>query len=161
MDSTFTDLLTKEYISALKGSVTATFQMICGTPPVLLGETPEGTVRSGMVAMVSLDGDLSWSLTLGLTKESSEAMAKKFSGLDIEFESADMADVVGELVNVLSGDVVARLDALQVGVRMSLPTVARGDRLEIVRPGALSATRMKFSTPQGEMWIGLAVGRHP
>jgi CheY-specific phosphatase CheX len=161
MEVTSNDVLTKEHIAALRDSVTSTFQVICGSPPEFLGESPDGKVCVGVLGMIALVGDLSWSLTLGLPRETSEALACKFSGLDIEFDSEDMSDVVGELANVLSGDVAARLDALRVGVKMSLPTVARGKNLEIVRPGALSATRMRFATPQGEMWIGLAVGKHP
>jgi chemotaxis protein CheX len=160
MGTNIAERLTETQTNALKSAVCSTFATICGVDPEYVGEIEDGSSCAGVIGIIAVVGDLSWSLTLGLPRETSESLALKFAGFDILFDSPDMSDVVGELANVLAGDVVARLDALGIGVKMSLPTVARGNDLDVARPGALTAVRLRFKLPQGEMWLGLAVGKH-
>ncbi len=148
-----------EYIEGLKAAMASTFGAISGAEPVLLGESIESTPCEGAIGIISVVGGVAWSLSLGFPRETAIALAQKFAGFEIEFESADMGDVVGELANVLAGDVVAQLDMMGVRVSMSLPTVARGSDINIMLPGALSSLRMCYSLPEGQFWLGLAVGR--
>lgn len=147
------------HIKVLRDSTISTFGAFCGSEPSYDGSDhipDEAASVQGIIAMV---GDLSWSVTLGFPPETATALALKFAGFEIPFESEDMTDVVGELANVLAGDLVARLDALGVSAKMSLPSVARGRSFSMVQPGASSAAQLRFTLPQGPMWIGLAVGK--
>jgi CheY-specific phosphatase CheX len=112
-----------------------------------------------MVGIIAVIGDVSWSLSLAFSSETAVRIAKKFAGFEIEYDSADMADVVGELANVLAGDVVARLDELGIKAALSLPTVARVSDLKLSEPGAVESLRLKYSTSEGTFLVGLAVGK--
>jgi chemotaxis protein CheX len=136
-----------------------TFKAICGSDPVVeegAVEEPEAGSVQGIIAVV---GDLSWSLSLAFSPKTAEAIAHKFSGFTIAYESADMNDVIGELANVMAGDVVARLDRLGHKVKMSLPTVARGRGLHMIHPGAEALSRFCLRLPQGQAWVGLATAK--
>lgn len=147
-----------ECVDVLRSSVTAVFSMFCGEEPSFLGLGNDGASGSviGIIAMV---GDVSWSLAVGFSNNTAEAMARQFAGMDIPFDSPDMSDVVGELANVLAGDVVARLDERGVKVGMSIPTVALGKDMNLAQPGAVSSLQIRFGSPQGEFVVGLTVGR--
>ena len=146
--------------SVLNDSTISTFGAICGAEPTLEGECGEcadGTTSvQGIIAVV---GDVSWSLSLAFPPETAEAIAQKFAGFEIPYESADMADVIGELANVMAGDVVARLDRKGLKVKMSLPNVARGESLHLNQPGASQTLKLRFKLPQGPMIVGMAVAK--
>jgi CheY-specific phosphatase CheX len=150
---------TATHFDVLKDSTLHTFGAICGSEPVLRGPDSPDDHNGGVCGIVSMLGDVSLSLSLSFPPDTAEQIAVKFSGFDIPYDSDDMNDVIGELANTMAGDVVARLDRRGVKVKMSLPTVARGARLEIGQPGASDNLRIQFDLPQGPMVVGLAVGR--
>ena len=136
-----------------------TFKAICGSDPVVVDEAPEEPETSSVQGIIAVVGDLSWSLSLSFPPKTAEAIARKFSGFPIAYDSADMNDVIGELANVMAGDVVARLDRLGHKVKMSLPTVARGTGVHMIHPGAEALSRFCIRLPQGQAWVGLAMGK--
>jgi CheY-specific phosphatase CheX len=64
-----------------------------------------------------------------------------------------MGDIVGEMANVMAGDIVARLDALGITAQMSLPTVARGNDVEVLSGSNECSARLKFESPNGGFWF--------
>ncbi len=153
--------LTEQQLDCIREAVKTTFSSIYGEDINYLGDNVEGTTSKkggGVVGIISFIGDLAWSLMLGLPEETAMALASKFAGFEIDFESEDMGDVVGELANIVAGDLVARLDAIGAKVNMSLPTIARGRDFELLLPDKLPSLRVGFTASEGEFWIKLAVG---
>jgi len=149
------------HTKCLTQAVTSTFASICGFQPEPKQETSNGSLMEGIVGIISLIGaEYAFSLMLGLPHGTAESIARKFAGFHIPFEDPDMADVVGELANIVAGDAAARLDALGVKAELSLPTVARGSNLEMLLPEKLSRSRIDFSSAQGDFWLKLAFGKH-
>lgn len=144
------------HIEVLRASVRTTFSAICGDDPVF-GESCADSDPSGLIGIIAVIGDVSWSVSMGFPPATAEALASRFAGFDIPFDSPDMGDVIGELANVLAGDLVAKLEGIGIGVKMSLPTVARGREVETLQPGTVQAFRLGFTTPQGAGWIGLSI----
>ena len=105
-----------------------------------------------VVAVISLVGDIEWSVCLGLPRETAEAATEKFAGFAVQFESDDMGDAVGELANILAGEVKSKLDALGVNVEISLPSVIRGNDMHVlVQHGRPSETTL-FASDCGPLW---------
>jgi chemotaxis protein CheX len=152
--------LTALHLECIKQSVLDTFNAISGEELLFLGINNNGHnyKTEGMIGIISIVGDILWSITLGLPKNTVLSLGPKFAGFDIHYYSDDMGDMVGELTNIVAGDILARLDAIGVSANMSLPTVARGSDLELfslVRPPSM---RMAFSTENIELWLKVAVG---
>ena len=80
-------------------------------------------------------------------------LAVRFAGFDIDYESDDMTDVVGELANVLAGEALARLDALGVKATMGLPMVVRGTNLNLMLPDGTPRIHMRFSCDEGPFYL--------
>ena len=109
-----------------------------------------------VISVISLVGDVKWVFSLVLTKATAEFITEKFSGFKIAYDHPDMKDMVGEISNIIAGDVVARLDRVGIKVQLSLPTVLRGKSLKLVNPENLASAVMRFQSSQGEFLVQLS-----
>jgi chemotaxis protein CheX len=135
------------YLSALSGG-----KLVCrnGQSP------PSSTCVAGVISFM---GDWTWALNLILPEQTAVAIARKFAGFDIPFGSADMGDAIGELVNVLAGDIVARLHAVGMKAQMSLPTLMRGQNIELFLPTGSPELLQRFDSKEGIFWYKLGVAK--
>lgn len=115
---------------------------------VTCGEDRENGHCDGVVGLISFFGQVSWSLALAFPRDTATAMAQKFVGCEIPFDSADMIDLTGELINIVAGPTSAYLVAQGFEAKMGLPSVARGSNVEIVLPDHM-AYRLHFTCKQG------------
>ncbi len=104
------------------------------------GATP-GVKLTGLISFV---GDVDWNLVLIFPQDGIEYLASKFAGFDIEFDSPDLDDVVGEITNIVAGVVSGRLEKRGIKVQMSMPSVIRGEGFEHVLPENFVRTRSDF-----------------
>jgi CheY-specific phosphatase CheX len=155
--------------NCVKASVMAIFNSIFSAEPIPRGDTNGIATGDGVVGIISFVGDVTWLLMLVLPKTSAQAIAFKFTNFEVAYDSPDMGDVVGELSNVLAGDIVARLSAEGIKVAMSLPTIMRGHDVEPLLPRGLPSLKMHYTIPDGgDVFLKLAgtkpgqtVGRRP
>jgi len=149
------------HLECIKQSILKTFSSMIRETLTFLGTQANGQVSKteGIVGIISIVGDIAWSLMLGLPKPTAITLVPKFAGFEIQYDSDDMGDIVGELANIVAGDLLARLDVIGVNASMSLPTVARGSDLELLLPDKLPSMRMGFSTAEGNFWLKIAIGQ--
>jgi len=148
-----------EHIEIVELATATTFAMICGTEPTsFLADSPR-VPYEGVVGIISVVGDVAWSIMVCLPRQTAEAVAMIFTGMEVGFDSPDMGGVVAELANVIAGDIVARLDAEGLRAEMSLPMVARGSDIELLDQAKLPAARYSFSLPEGGFDVKLTVGK--
>ena len=132
----------------------------CSMEAKNLGQQEGEIVSSEVIlAVISLMGQVDWSVFMGLSQDVAPKLAAKFAGFEIPFDSPDLADAVGELANILGGEVKARLDGRGVQADISLPSVLRGDNLKLMIPRDTPLVRYHFETPVGEVIVGVVAGR--
>ena len=148
------------HVDQVRQATISTFEAICGVAPESHWKMPEGASRQAMVGIISIVSDVMWTIMLGFPEEMATALAIKFAGFDVPFDSPDMGDVVGEIANILAGDVTCRLDVVGLKTEMSLPTIARGTDVDVLLPAGVTSTRMWFTLPEGAFWLDLALGRY-
>ncbi len=132
------------------------FTTILGTDTKYSESGVDGIGGEGVVGIISYVGDISWSMILVLPKDSAVKMGNKFTGFEVPYDSPDMGDVVGELANVLAGDLVGRLSTEGVKVQMSLPTIMRGENVEPFLPRGIPTKKMGFTTSEGNFTLKVA-----
>lgn len=131
----------------------------------MFGERPGPELRSegeemagGVVGVISFDGDVSYSIALLLPEATAPKMAMDFAGMELTVDDPNMLYVVGELANLIAGDLVARMERFHISTRMSLPALSRGpDMLRSLSMGR-EVIDMVFSLPQGDVVCKLASG---
>jgi chemotaxis protein CheX len=145
--------------NCVSDSVASIFNTIFGTIPEYEGDDNSKSIGDGVVGIISFVGDASWILMVAMPKDSAETLAAKFCGFEVAYDSQDMGDVIGELANVMAGDIVARMGAEGVKVAMSLPTVLRGHNVEPFMPKGLPDKKMHYSLLGKDIMLKLAVAK--
>jgi len=100
-----------EYQQCVADAVMDILKATCGVQLQPQQEDEQAGSDGVIIAVISLVGDVEWSIFLGLPRETVPVLVAKFAGFEIPFDSEDMGDAVGELANILAGDVKRRLEA--------------------------------------------------
>lgn len=141
-------------------AVDSVFTSICGQKPKCQRDADGARPWSGVLGTISFLGDPAWTMSLMLPEAMAPQLVERFAGFSIPYDSLDMGDVVGELANVLAGDIVARCEARRIEVQMSLPMVARGHDIEMLSPKGLPDVRLVCEVGEGRFWVKLAAAKH-
>jgi CheY-specific phosphatase CheX len=145
-------------IDSVTTALDRTSSAFFATPP--LRETNcEHADEPCVAGIISFVGDQSFTFSWIMSKDTAVDIARRFAGFDVQFESPDMGDLAGELVNVLAGEIIAQLERRQLKSAMSLPTVARGNPLELVPEIGPSIANIGYRTPAGRFWFRLAAAK--
>jgi chemotaxis protein CheX len=144
---------------AVRQAAKSFFGSICGMDPIPVVHGQDGPGSAGVVGVISFAGTLTWSFALMFPETTATAMAQKFAGFEIPFDSRDMGDVIGELANVIAGDISARLDAKGIAAQLSLPTVTRGYDVDLFVPLGLPTLHLGYASPQGPFWFRLVTAK--
>lgn len=120
----------------------------------------ESAHYDGVIGSISFVGDLTWSLVLGMPRNSAENIAEKFVGCQIDFESPDMGEVVAELVNILAGVLSGQVENAGCRAQMSLPTVARGSDFAMLLSGKFFSQKLNFQTADNTFWVKITVAKY-
>ena len=144
--------------NCVSDSISSIFKKIFGVVPEYDGDDNSKNIGDGVVGIISFVGDASWILMLAFPKDSAETLAEKFCGFEVPYDNPDMGDVIGELANVMAGDIVARMGVQGVKVAMSLPTVLRGQNVEPFMPKGIPDKKMHYTVMGKDVMIKIAVG---
>jgi chemotaxis protein CheX len=143
----------------VRASVTETLATLCNGETTYTGSRNEQAPCDGVCGIISFVGDPCWSLMLGLPRQTATDLTTAFIGCELEYDGADMADAIGEVANIIAGDVVARLESQGIAVAMSLPAVARGHDVELMLSRDTPSVRLDFSSAVGDLWARVAMAR--
>jgi CheY-specific phosphatase CheX len=140
---------------AVRDAAVEFFGTYCGMQPCERPDEPVDAPGPGIMGVISFFGNPVWSVSLVMPEATAVTAARMFAGFDIAFDSPDMGDLVGEMANVMAGDITARLDAHGITAQMSLPTVLRGHDVELLSNANACAAKILFASPNGGFWFRL------
>lgn len=140
-----------EILDCFTQATATTYSSIFGSAPTWTEGDPSPSGEE-MVGVISFMGELPLTYLLGIPREASIQMAEKFVGMPIDYSSPEMADVVGELANVIAGDIVARLEKVNCKAQMGLPTIARG-QMEIIQQARQPCRTVLMEGSEGPFWF--------
>jgi chemotaxis protein CheX len=140
-------------LDPIRAVVEETYTRFCGDKPRVESHAEPVHDCECVAGIISFFGDASISVAWVLDEGAATVLAEKFARFPIPFDSADMGDVAGELVNVVAGDIVARLESRGCHVKMSLPTVARGPRLRLASDKGMPVSYLNYAARAGHFWL--------
>lgn len=147
----------EKYKSCIIASAEHLSRSACGSDPRLDTSNPEPEGLH-VIGLVSLLGELEWTLLLGVPRKTAGAMAEQFTGFPVPFDSQDMCDAVGEFTNMFVGQMKVALEQRKVIVEISLPSVVRTDDPQILGPTQMPSARLTFATAMGPFWVQVLEG---
>jgi CheY-specific phosphatase CheX len=147
-----------EFVDLVKESVINTFASIIGSEPSYIKPNGESKSLNGIIGNIAVfNQHHTLSLMIVIPKETALKLSEVFIGMEIPFESNDMGDLVGEISNILAGDVAANIETVGFRGQSSLPTATRGSDLTLFMPNKPPTEKMKFSGPTGDFWVNMAL----
>lgn len=112
----------------------------------------------GMMACIQITGGWEGAVTIECTAKLARDMAEVMFGMQPgEAEEDQVVDALGELVNVVGGNVKALLDG---GAQLSLPAVTSGVNYRIVVPGSTQTCNLAFEFDGQPVRVGLLARNH-
>jgi chemotaxis protein CheX len=126
----------------------------------LTAEPNDESVRQGKIVlgMVSIQGEVHWSVALGFTQSSASAVASRFAGYEIPSEGPDLGDAIGEIANIVAGRIKHDLGAKHLAVNISLPTVIWAEAFQVLLQHNTAMDYAHFNSEAGKIWTMVAVG---
>lgn len=147
-----------EIVGLVKESVINTFASICGSEPSYVEQNGQSKSLNGIIGNIAVfNNQHTLSLMIVIPRETAISLSETFIGMEIPFESDDMGDLVGEISNILAGDVAANIETIGFRGQSSLPTATRGSDLTLFMPNKPPTEKMKFNGPSGEFWVNMAL----
>ncbi len=136
-------------------AVIDTFKATCSTSMELCDGSLEDAEENMLLSRLSLVGDVSWTLLLGFPQETAAQAVSDFVGFEIDYDSEDMDDAIGEFANITAGQIKVLLDRKSTNVELGLPTVIRGKDLQVIAQKHDTLTMHCFDSIIGRMWAGI------
>lgn len=139
-------------------AVSSTLEWLAGERPEYIGEAPvERALRcEGIIGCISLVGDIEWSLVISMPQGTAVPLAAGFAGFEVPFDSPDMGDAIGEVANLIAGELKVHLDGIGIAADISLPQVFRGATIEVLQLPHVPSKLLSFSSACGPFWIAIA-----
>lgn len=161
MTTVTSEQLTDSQAQCVISAVQITFESIIGEKMELCGEPLPTDIMTcnGVIGLLSLVGDVDWAMMVHLPEATAPALAERFTGFAIPFDSEDMGDTIGELGNLLAGEMKVELHGIGVEANISLPQVFRGRGIEVLSMSGHEATQFVFNSSCGPISVSIASGK--
>jgi chemotaxis protein CheX len=114
-------------------------------PPV----EPLGQMKKSITGMIGLAGTFKGVLAIHFSNDIAMAVTGSFLGLDVEEINEDVHDAVGEIANMLGGDLKAILSDKGKDIQLSLPSTIGGDEYVFNSRDTGEQLILSFKVPAG------------
>lgn len=109
-----------------------------------------------VTAIIGMSGDVRGSVALGFPGDTAERVVALFVGAEVARDSADFADAVGELANMICGGAKAMFPD-NGGVSISVPSVVVGAGHTVAQQTDTPCVVIPCDTDCGELMIEIAI----
>lgn len=147
-----------EIVDSVIRSVESTFESISGSKPDIVSQPESNSPLNGMIGNIAVFNPVhTLSMMIIIPKNTAISLSRIFCGMELPFESDDMGDLVGEIANILAGEVAAGVEQVGFVGQSSLPTATRGSDLKLFLPNKPPTAKLHFTCNSGEFSVSLAL----
>ncbi|HKK00932.1 MAG TPA: chemotaxis protein CheX [Desulfuromonadales bacterium] len=113
------------------------------------------TFHHTVSGMVGLAGTFKGLLAIHTPNDVAKAITSNFLGLDVGDIDDDVKDAIGELANMLAGNIKQAIDTTGKDVTLSIPSAVHGEEYTLNCLANAEWMIMPFTTPSGEFLVEL------
>ncbi len=137
-----------EIVESVFAAMTSLEVVECGTPWFTAGDR--------LTSAVHLAGDWNGALLLECGRSQACRFAGRFLSVDFPTVTDDVRDVLGELANMIGGNLKSILGS---GIRLSMPSVVDGPNYSLRVCGAEIRESLAFQCAEGLFWVTVLATR--
>ncbi len=117
--------------------------------------TELGIIKDSITGMVGLAGTHKGMLAVHFPNDLALAITTFFLGMDVEEINEDVQDAVGEIANMLGGNVKTLLTDRGYDIQLSLPSTISGEEYTFLADSNLHQIVIPFTAPAGKFFVEL------
>ena len=114
-----------------------------------------GRLENGITGMVGLAGTRKGMLAVHFPDELARAITTSFLGTEVDCINEDVHDAVGEIANMLGGNVKTILTDRGYDIQLSLPSTISGEEYTFLPDSDLDQVVIPFRAPAGIFFVEL------
>ncbi len=111
------------------------------------------TACMDITGVLGFSGGLRGSVLVTFSREMALKAVGGMLGMEFDRIDSDVADGIGELVNMIAGGAKTRLQAKGIDFDLSIPNTVLGTAHQITAPQGTSRTRLEFESPAGALFL--------
>ena len=112
-----------------------------------------GVLKQSITGMVGLAGTHKGVLAVHFPKQVALDVTSSFLGMDVEDFNEDVQDAIGEIANMLGGNLKTILSDRGKDIHLSLPSTIFGDEYAISSQAEVDQLILSFQAPAGTFYV--------
>lgn len=117
--------------------------------------TGQDTIQSNLTSMIGLGGGIRGALAIHCPAAVAKAITAGFIGMEVEELDEDVKDAIGEIANMIAGNLKVSYAATGVNVELAIPTSIVGDRFRISGMAEAKRVVVPMKMAEGLFWVEL------
>lgn len=112
-------------------------------------------IKSNITSMIGLGGGIKGLLAVHCPAAVAQDITSSFLGMDVDDLGDDVKDAIGEIANMIAGNLKISYSTININVELAIPTSIVGDSFYV--SGIADSTRVlvSFRMGEGTFWVDL------
>lgn len=141
----------KEIIQGVKDVFSTMLMVEVSSDEIVMDGTCE--IQSNLTGMIGLGGGLCGLLAVHCPGQAAMAITGTMLGMDVDELDEDVEDAIGEIANMIAGNVKASCAGVGVNVELAIPTSILGDSFQVSGRGESMRVVVPFTMADDRFWV--------
>jgi chemotaxis protein CheX len=120
-----------------------------------LSGKPKSTIQSNLTSMIGLGGGIRGMLAVHCPAAVAKSITGSFLGMDVDEIDEDVKDAIGEIANMVAGNLKVSYADAGLNIELAIPTSVIGDSFKICGLSGAKRHNVSFQMESGTFWIEL------
>lgn len=112
-------------------------------------------IRSNLTSMIGLGGGIRGLLAIHCPASVAQAVTGSFLGMEVDTLNDDVKDAIGEIANMIAGNLKVSFNKMDISVELALPTSVVGKSFHVSGIADALRTIVPFNFGDDTFWVEL------
>ena len=114
-----------------------------------------GDIQSNLTSMIGLGGEIRGVLAIHCPAAVARAITGSFIGMEVEELDDDVKDAIGEIANMVAGNLKVSYAAIGLNVELAIPTSIIGESFRVTGIAEAKRIIVPLKMAEGRFWVEL------
>ncbi len=112
-------------------------------------------INSNLSSILGLGGDIKGMLGVHCPEKTAKKITGELLGMEIESLDEDVNDAIGEIANMIAGNLKISFEKIGINTLLAIPTTVTGESYKTSRQQQAYCLTVPFSFSDNDLWIEL------